>query len=86
MKTITLRNLSPELVRRLQDQAADRGTSITKTVIRLLEHHLGVRGASGERQPHDDLDHLIGAWSPEENADFKRALSQQRAIDPGLWE
>ena len=35
---------------------------------------------------HHDLDHLAGTWSPEEAREFEAALTEQRQIDPELWE
>jgi hypothetical protein len=35
---------------------------------------------------HDDLDDLAGTWSPEEGEAFDRVLSEQRTIDPELWD
>ena len=85
MKTITLRNLPPDLRRRIEEEAAASGASHAKTVIRLL------RVATGLVAPHsparyDDLDDLAGTWSQEEAAEFERILAEQRGIDPELWD
>ena len=34
---------------------------------------------------HDDLDHLAGTWSEEEAKGFETSLSEQRRVDPDLW-
>lgn len=85
VKVITLRNLSPELARRIADRADRTGKSFARTVIHLLEERLGLVGSDGESQLHHDLDHLAGRWSAEVGTDFDRALSEQRGIDPELW-
>ncbi len=83
MKAVTLRNVPPELADQLEKEAAAAGTSMNKTVIRLLERATGI---AGRRRRHHDLDHLAGSWSAEEAHDFERELARQRRVDPELWE
>jgi plasmid stability protein len=84
MKTITLRNFPHDLARALEEQAAESGTSLNKTVIRLLERTLGLSPKPpGER--YRDLDELAGSWTAEDAREFDRALDEQRQIDPELW-
>ena len=85
MKVVTLRNLSPDLTRRIRQRAEERGTSITKAVIGLLEERLGL---SPVRQSHrdDDLKALAGSWSHEQADAFDQALSDQRSVDADLWK
>jgi hypothetical protein len=86
MKAITLRNLPPELVERIEQESAQRGTSLNKTVIRLLEEAL-LRAATEQKHPvHHDLDSLAGSWSQQEADEFDQALGQQRSIDKELWD
>jgi len=83
MKVVTLRNVSPELADLLEKEAAAAGTSMNKTVIRLLERATGI---AGRRRHHRDLDHLAGSWSAEEARDFERELARQRRVEPELWD
>jgi hypothetical protein len=86
MKVVTLRNLSPALTQRIRQRARERGTSITRAVIGLLEERLGLN-APGHRTPdHDDLDALAGSWSQQDADAFDRALNDQRRLDPNLWK
>ena len=85
IKVITLRNLPPELERRIADRADRTGKSFARTVIHLLEERLGLLGSDGEDRLHHDLDHLAGRWSVDDGTEFDRALSEQRGIDPELW-
>jgi len=85
MKAITLRNLPPELEKRVEAKARELGLSLNKTVIRLLEEHLGPRSTPLAPQRCHDLDHLAGSWTAEEAEEFDRALDEQRRIDPELW-
>jgi len=85
MKAITLRNLSPELARVIRRKAEEKGTSLTKVVMGLLEESAGIRGKKKGAPAHHDLDDLAGSWSKEEASAFDKALARQRAIDQGLW-
>ncbi len=86
MKAITLRNLPPQLGKRLEEQAAATGSSLNKTVIRLLLKVTGLAGREPDEKRFHDLDHLAGTWTREEAAEFDQALAHQRRIDPELWE
>jgi hypothetical protein len=85
MKTITLRNIPPDLQRRLEEEAGATGASYAKTVIRLLRAATGLSG-SRPAVRHDDLDDLAGTWSAEEGEAFERVLLEHRTIDPELWD
>lgn len=85
MKTITLRNLPPELTRIIRQKADEQHVSINKVVISLLEKSVGVRSKKSEKVLYHDLDVLAGSWTCEEATAFNRALARQRAIDPDLW-
>jgi plasmid stability protein len=82
---VTLRNVPPAVARALRHRARERGVSVNKAVIGLLEERLGT--VEGPDLPHvyDDLDALVGRWSKREAAAFERALESQRGIDPDLW-
>jgi len=83
MKVVTLRNLPPELVRVIRQRAREKGTSINKTVIALLQERTGRKGSDSL---HHDLDALAGSWTPEESAAFEKALDEQRRIEPEAWK
>ncbi len=86
-KPITLRNVSPEIARAIQQRAGDEGISLNKAVGSLLARSVASTSANQkEKLVHDDLDDLSGAWSLNDADEFDRALSVQRAIDPRLWE
>lgn len=83
MKALTLRNLPPHLVSAITRRAAERGTSMTRAVISLLEDALEAKPRM--RPPYHDLDDLAGSWTREEAAAFDEALGEQRAIDRDGW-
>lgn len=85
MKPITLRNLPPEVARRIRRKAEEEGISLNRAVIELLKEAAGLGGKKKPRV-HHDLDFLIGTWSKEEADAFDKALAEQRRIDPELWK
>ncbi|HEV2356555.1 MAG TPA: hypothetical protein VGZ23_02960 [bacterium] len=86
MKVVTLRNLSPALARALRRKADETRSSISKTVIGLLEESVGITRRPRETRVHHDLDDLSGVWTRDEAGLFEKALKAQRTIDAELWE
>lgn len=88
MRTITIRKMPPDLEKRIEAIAAEEGTSLARTVIRLLMRATGLLGSELSETPgtrHHDLDDLAGTWSDEEAAEFDRSLARQRQVDPEVW-
>ena len=81
---ITLRNLPPALEQKLRKRAKQRGVSMNKAVIGVLEEAFGL--AKKPRTVYHDLDHLAGTWTKEEADEFDAALRKIRVIDPELWK
>lgn len=86
MKVVTLRNLSPALARAIRRKADVTRSSISKTVIALLEESVGITRRRREERVHHDLDDLSGVWTRDEAALFEKALKAQRTIDAELWQ
>ncbi|MCP9440154.1 MAG: hypothetical protein NNA20_02090 [Nitrospira sp.] len=85
MKAITLRNLPPSVERTIRQRAKQKGVSVNKVVIGLLQEHLGESEKRPVRRYHD-LDELAGSWSKQEAEAFDRTLAKQRTIDPEMWK
>ena len=85
MTAITLRNIPIELQDAIRRRAQADGVSLNRTVQRMLEEYSGLRQKPGPIV-YDDLDHLAGTWTEEEADSFDAALTEQRRIDPELWE
>ena len=85
MKAITLRNIPSDLSRRIERRAKDKGSSLNRTVIQILDDALGTSKKRAARL-HHDLDHLAGSWSEDEAREFDEDLAAQRKIDPELWQ
>ncbi len=86
MKVVTLRKLPPEVSKVVQRRARERGTSINKAVISLLEEAAGIRRKGQGPALYHDLDALAGSWTKEEAATFEEVLREQRRVDPELWQ
>ena len=79
MKTLTVRNLPPDVADALEREKKRRGTSPNQTVIELLTQSLGVRGPRS-----NGLGDLAGTWSEDDLADFERAVAPFANVDPDL--
>jgi hypothetical protein len=86
VKVVTLRKLPPEVGRAIQRRARERGTSISKAVISLLEEAAGIRRKGQGATLYHDLDALAGSWTKEEAATFEAYLRKQRRVDRELWQ
>ena len=86
MKTITLRNLPPDLADKIEQEAVRANASLNATVIRLLQKAVG--GTTQDRTPikKRDLSDLGGTWTKEEADEFDRNLAEQRRIFPEDWK
>ena len=79
MKTITLRNLPPNLDNAIRKRARAKGISVSMAVIDLLEEHLTLEKTK-RAELHHDLDDLFGTWTADVAAAFDEALAKQRTI------
>ena len=86
MKVITLRNIPPDVGRRIEERSVRSGLSLNKTVISILEEGLGLASAERPRVRNNDFDEFFGIWSEEQADEFNRNLAEQRRIDPEMWD
>ena len=71
---ITLRNVDPELSRRLRAISAERGESLNSTVLRLLKDAVGLDAR------RDRLSRYV-TWTADDLSEFADALQAQRVVD-----
>jgi plasmid stability protein len=76
---LTVRNVDPELSRRLRVISQESGDSLNGTVLRLLREAVGVN-ARRER-----LRRYAG-WTADDLEEFDAALRAQRVVDARFWE
>lgn len=85
MKQYTVRGISPEVERKIAEEARNRGVSINRALVSLLERVAGAAGSGGKREPYSDLDELLGVWTASQQKQFQKSLKDQREIDEELW-
>lgn len=85
MKAITLRDLPPAVEKAVTERAAKDGTSLNKTVIRMLEE---VAGSSPDHKLklNHDFDKFAGTWTDEEADEFDRKVAHFEEIDWEMWK
>ena len=76
-KRLTVRGLSDEVSRRLEELSKAKGKSVKATVLEVLEHALDVDERRRRLARHAN-------WSPAQREEFEGALGAQRVIDVGL--
>jgi hypothetical protein len=77
----TLRKIPRELDQALRRKAKKEGRSLNEVAIEALAKGSGIDRAVQENQ---DLDFAIGTWV--EDAEFDKAIEDQRRIDQDLWK
>lgn len=84
-KALTLRNISPDVLKIIYQKADKENISINKAVSVILEESLNIFHKK-EKVTYHDLDALAGGWTKEESMVFDKSLQKQRKIDPELWD
>lgn len=82
MKTISLRNIPPEVENAIRTRARQKRISVNKAVIELLEERVAILREGGATV-YDDLGELAGAWSAWEAKAFQQVVEIARQKD--LW-
>ena len=77
----TLRNIPPEVDRRLRERARAQRKSLNEAALKALAEALGVSGRATRRR---DLSGIAGTWRAD--PDVERALSDQHRVDRKLWK
>jgi hypothetical protein len=84
MKTISLRNIPPEVENAIRARARQERISMNKAVIELLDERVWIL-KEHRKTIHDDLDELASAWSAREAKAFQQVVKIGRQIDKDLW-
>lgn len=75
---ITLRNVDPELLRRLRAISTKRGESLNNTVLCLLKDAVGL-DARRDRLPR------YVTWTTDDLSEFTDAIRAQRSVNERYW-
>lgn len=84
MKSITIHGLDDPLDTLIREKAKKQGTSLNKTIKKLLSESLGITPGSEGDHEKDFLD-LFGAWNEKEAQEFTKRLGDFEKIDPEDW-
>ena len=86
MKQLTLRGFDDELRDRIERLAREEGISLNKAALRLLREGAGL-GSRGDRSDTvgDSLNHLIGAWTAEQEKELEHAVAVFDRVDEEMW-
>ena len=76
---ITIRNVDPELSRKLRAISEERHESLNSTVLRILRTALGVDERRERLQRY-------ATWNQDDVKEFNDALAAQRVVDKRYWE
>jgi len=80
-KQITVRNVGPELSKRLERMARARSTSVNAAILQVLEEAVGL----DESARRTRLSRYT-TWEESELREFLENLAAQREVDSGLWK
>ena len=77
-KQLTIRGVSPELGRRLEQLSEARAESVNATVLDLLGRAVGMDDRSERFR-------RFATWTEQDEAEFNAALRAQRRVYDDLW-
>ena len=87
MKQLTIRGIPDEVERTIRKEARQKGVSLNKAALAVLEKASGVnRRGKSKRPSHHDLDHLFGILNKTEAEVIEKHISLHREIDEALWK
>ena len=84
--SVTVENIDPDVLGRLQLEALRRGTDVGMVIKQLIRDNLSPALPSVPTQMHHDLDTLAGTWSAAEADIFNVATSDLARLDEDLWK
>ena len=86
MKQLTVRNLDPELERRLREVARRRDTSLNKAPLYLVRRGAGLHGVDGQPPAVGAaLRELRGAWTEADERSVLGAVADLERTDGEFW-
>ena len=83
MKTITVRNVPPDMAAALEAERRLRGHSLNRTVLSLMHEALGL---SNPRRRSNGLRKFAGTWTQADFRDFEEAVASFGEMDEEVWK
>lgn len=85
MKSITIHNLDERLSKLIEKKARESGTSLNKTIKKLLSQALGLTPKVDSSKSDEFLD-LSGVWNENDFQDFNNNVEDLGKVDPEDWK
>ena len=85
MKSITIHNLDERLAKLIEKKARESGTSLNKTIKKLLSQALGLTPKVDAAKSDEFLD-LSGVWDENDFQDFNKNVGDLGKVDPEDWK
>jgi len=85
MKSISIHGLDDVLDEKIKEKALRQGTSLNKTIKRLLEEAIGLKPKDTEERRQEYAD-LFGLWSAKDLKDFNESIRDFDQIDEKDWQ
>jgi hypothetical protein len=79
-----LRNVKPQVMSLLKDEALKQNISINSLILQLVEQGVGF-ASKQKKTVYHDLDHLAGTWSSNDKKSFDKKMKPFEEIDEELW-
>lgn len=86
MKTITIRGIDDELEKAIRRKSRQEDISINKLVLKTLKSALQAEPYQKKFREYNDLDHLAGSWTAEDEQEFNSAVEPLSRIDEDIWK
>lgn len=85
MKSITIHGIDDFLAERIKAKAESEGTSVNRTVKKLLEISLGIKSRP-EKCNIKDFQEFSGLWTESDLKEFEDNTKGSRVVDPEDWQ
>ena len=85
MNTMTLRGIDETTATALKEKARQEQTSVNSVTLKILKEALGVEKKK-RNVIHNDLNHLAGTWSAQEEEEFSQNTAVFETIDEDMWK
>ena len=85
MKSITVHGLDESIEALIKKRAKKEGTSLNRTIKKLLKESLGI-GTDRSEEHNSDFRDLCGVWARQDQVEFDRNTKALVQVDPRDWQ
>jgi predicted CopG family antitoxin len=86
VKTITIRDIDPDVAEKLKRTASEQNKSMNQLILEFIKKNLGLEKEKLYTRDYNDLDHLFGSWDKEEFCRIQGKIDEERQIDQDIWK